>query len=151
MATSQQKAIVASLSWNWLQFRFQSPEQGFSLKLFFWEHADKPNGLPANVPGRKKITSRPGSSPDQTKVPQGQAKQMPCKYQKSCGVYWDSQPCSCHSAGPAPGVQGSHWTDSRLNDNVIIYVLLHALVLKPTIKRIQGQSNFLAESDLWAR
>lgn len=68
---------------------------------------------------------------------------MPCKSQESRGVYQDSQPCSCHSAGPAPGAQGSHWTHSRLNGNVIIDVCLHALVWNPTIKRIQGHSNFL--------
>lgn len=66
---------------------FKAQSKVFSLKLFFWEQADKPNGLPSNVPGCNKITSHPGSSPDQTKVLQGQAKQMPCKYQKSCGVY----------------------------------------------------------------
>jgi len=127
---------------------FRAQSKVFSLKLFFWKHADKLSGLPSNVPGHNKITSHPGSSPDQTKVLQGQAKQMPCKYQKSCGVYWGSQPCSCHLAGAAPGVPGSHWTDSRFNDNVIIYVHLHALVFKPTIKRMQGHSNFLAELDL---
>lgn len=61
---------------------FKAQSKVFSLKLFFWEHADRPNGLPSNVPGHNKITSHPGSSPDQTKVLQGQRKQMPCKYQK---------------------------------------------------------------------
>lgn len=151
MATSQQKGDGHIPQLELAAVHISKPTaRFFSLQLFFWEHADKLNGLPSNVPACNPITSHPGSSPDQTMVLQGQAKQMPCKYQKWCGVYWDSQPCSCHSPGPAPGVQGSHWTDSTLNDSVIIYVCLHALVLKPAIERIQGHSNFLAESDLWA-
>lgn len=67
---------------------------------------------------------------------------MPCRSQESCSAYQDSQPCSCHSAGLAPGTQSSHWTYSRLNDNAIIDVCLHTWVWNPTIKRIKGHSNF---------
>lgn len=47
--------------------------------LFLWDHADKPNGSPSNVPARNKTIRHPGST-----------EQMPIEQPKSCGVYQGS-------------------------------------------------------------